>query len=149
MTWHERDLKIVALASFISCQIGQEAGTIPAGRVSAIVYGCCLRLTCVCGAVCTLVYREETMAALWGLRCLTEQYGAVPGAIQTGNLTELHLNYWQNTAELPTRASLLSLMRKAVRPVRQAGTNSSTRRKNRNLLIGGQRNVSRETLEDM
>lgn len=124
MTWLEREAKIVAAASFIACQIEQEAGLEPQRPLSVRVYGCMLQLTCSCGAACTLLFKEETTAALWALLCLTEQTDGVLGAIQLASLTGWRANYWPNTEATPDRGDTVRRMRKAARLGNPPGRNS-------------------------
>lgn len=147
MTWLDRELKIVAAGNFVACHTAQEAGLIPPGRISVQVTGSLLRLTCACGSVCMLAYKEETMAALWGLRCLTDQIDGVLGAIQQGSLTMLQMPYFPITEATPERRDLLRAMKRAARGVTYRGTSSSTRTTKASRSTGGQPNVSRETEE--
>jgi len=149
MPWLETELKLAVLASFISCQIEQEAGMHPGGRLHAIATSSLLRLTCACGVECTLAYKEEAMAAYWGLHCLTDQYAAAPGAIRQGRLITLHLPYFPSTLATPERRDMLQLMRKAETYGNPRLMNSTKRRPQKKSIGARPENVSRETTEEM
>jgi len=148
MLWVEETAKLVAAASFIACQNAEEAKRAVHGPLHVRVYGCMLQLTCSSGAALTLVYREETTAALWALRSLTEGIDGVLGAIVSGSLTRWEASYWENTLEMPGRKATAQAMMRAAGRWNRLGK-SSYRKRDSIPSNGAPPNVSRETTEEM
>jgi hypothetical protein len=148
MAWAEELAKVVAAGSFIACHNGQQEKPATHGPLHVRVYGSTLQLTCSFGAGLTLVYKEETMAALWALRCLTEGIDGVLGAIQSGSLIRWEANFWENTLTMPERKDTEKAMMRAVARWSRLGR-GSYRPKDSSRLNGVPPNVSRETPEEM
>jgi hypothetical protein len=146
--WVEETVKVVAGANFIACHNASTETTPPTGPLHVKVYGCMLQLTCFSGAAVTLVYKEETMAALWALRCLTEGIDGVLGAIVSGSLTRWEASFWGNSAEMPARKDTVKAMMKAEARWTRRGKNFYLRRTS-TPLSGAPPNVSRETPQEM
>jgi hypothetical protein len=127
MTWAEQLAKLVAGASFTACLSALKEQKPISGPLHVRVYGCMLQLTCFSGAAATLVYSEETTAALWALRCLTDEIDGVLGAIQSGNLTRWEASFWESTLPMPGQKDIENAMRRAARRWNQHGKSLSPR----------------------
>jgi len=136
VSWLEAETAIVVLGNFIACQIAQEAGLTPTGRLSVQVNGSLLRLTCVSGAECTLAFSEEATAAYWALLCLTDQLDAVPGAIANGNLIAWRTSFWPISEAIPERRDIVRRMRNARKRLTYRGIKPPTPKIRRNPSIG-------------